>query len=80
MAVGNHDVGFDALTPVNINLGNETTPLFLLFNPQHLSHDGKGVPPIEERDFYHYHIVGPTIHFFLDSGYINSFKDQIDFV
>ena len=79
MAIGNHDVGFDALTPIDINTSNQTIPLFFLYNPQHLSHDGK-FPVIEERDSFHYHIVGPTIQFFLDSGYVASYKNQIPYV
>lgn len=46
MSIGNHDVGFDALDDVKISSTNEYLPLFLAYNPQHLSLDGKGVPAI----------------------------------
>lgn len=37
MSIGNHDVGFDALDDVKISSTNEYLPLFLAYNPQHLS-------------------------------------------
>lgn len=37
--VGNHDVGFDALTSNQISTTKENLPLFFVFNPQHLSHN-----------------------------------------
>ena len=80
MSIGNHDVGFDALDPVQISSTNEYLPLFFLYNPQHLSKDGQGVPPILERLSYHYHVIGPTVHFNLDSGYIQNYSSQISFI
>ena len=80
MSIGNHDVGFDALDPVEISSTNEYLPLFFLYNPQHLSKDGKGVPPILERLSYHYHVIGPTVHFNLDSGYIQNYSSQVSFM
>ena len=76
MSIGNHDVGFDALDDVQISSTNEYIPLFFLYNPQHLSKDGKDVPPILERSSSHYHVIGSTMHLILDSGYIQTFKDQ----
>lgn len=40
LSIGNHDVGFDALDPVQLSLTNEYIPLFFLYNPQHLSKEG----------------------------------------
>lgn len=37
MSVGNHDVGFDALTQTSITATQEEMPLFFIFNPQHSS-------------------------------------------
>ena len=33
-----------------------------------------------DRLSYHYHTIGPTIHFHLDSGYIHTHADQVSFV
>jgi predicted MPP superfamily phosphohydrolase len=38
-SVGNHDVGFDALSTLDIPRTNEDFPLFFVFNPQHLAHN-----------------------------------------
>lgn len=46
MSVGNHDVGFDAFDDVAVPINNNDLPLFFLYNPQHLSHEGKAVPPV----------------------------------
>lgn len=55
-------------------------PLFFVYNPQHSSHTGIDVPPVLERDTVHYHKIGPTIHFHLDSGYVQEYKDQVHFI
>lgn len=39
MSVGNHDVGFDALTDNTIKKTQEGYPLFFVYNPQHLAHN-----------------------------------------
>ena len=46
MSIGNHDVGFDALSKINVPTSNEYTPLFFVYNHQHTSQDGQDVPPI----------------------------------
>lgn len=80
MSIGNHDVGFDALDDVQISSTNEYLPLFLAYNPQHLNKDKNGVPPLLERSAYHYHLIGPTIHFNMDSGYLNNYQSQVPIV
>ncbi len=45
-SVGNHDVGFDALSTLDIIRTNEEIPLFFVFNPQHLAHNQLEVPDI----------------------------------
>jgi len=50
-----------------------------MYNPQHLNGSGK-VPSLQERAPNHTHIIGPTVHVHLDSGYINSFKSQIGLI
>jgi hypothetical protein len=79
MSVGNHDVGFDAMTQNDISTTPEELPLFFYFNPQHLS-KSNNTPSIEERLSYHYHKIGPTIHFNLDSGYVTDHSDQTAFL
>jgi hypothetical protein len=37
MSIGNHDVGFDALTDSAISVTHDDMPLFFVFNPQHSS-------------------------------------------
>jgi len=37
MSIGNHDVGYDALTDSTITVTQEDMPLFFIFNPQHSS-------------------------------------------
>jgi hypothetical protein len=69
LSVGNHDVGFDALTQNKIITTNEELPLFFVLNPQHFSQTGD-VPAVLDRKSYHSHKIGPTIHLNLDSGYL----------
>jgi hypothetical protein len=76
MSIGNHDVGFDALDKVFISQHEDYLPLFLLYNPQHLS-SNQTVPEILDRKSSHYHLIGPTIHFNMDSGYLQNFSSQV---
>jgi hypothetical protein len=50
-----------------------------VYNPQH-SAVGTDIPPILERQSIHYHLVGPTLHLHLDSGYVKSYIDQMNFI
>lgn len=75
LTVGNHDIGFDALTDNYMRTSQDEYPLFFVYNPQHKS-ETNDVPSYDKRRSYHYHIVGPTMHFNLDSGYINPFHIQ----
>ena len=75
LSVGNHDVGFDALTDNSINNSTNEMPLFFVYNPQHTAfskYTNSSKASLQKRS-YHYHKLGPTIHFNLDSGYISSF-------
>lgn len=76
MSIGNHDVGFDALNPISLPSAKEYLPLFFVYNPQHTTPDGEDVPAIDQRSSSHYHVVGPTLHFNMDSGYIQNYEDQ----
>lgn len=79
MSVGNHDVGFDALAKVNSEYTSiDDTPYYFIYNPQEVIKNV--IPKFNERSSYHRHIIGPTIHAHLDSGYINSYKSQRDFI
>lgn len=70
MTVGNHDVGFDALATVDIDMSDlDSIPNFFIFNPQHLTAAG-GIPDPQDRSSFHLHVIGPTVHAHLDSGYI----------
>ena len=79
LSVGNHDVGFDALTENKITTSEEYLPLFFVLNPQHASHSGD-VPAVFDRLSYHSHLIGPTLHLNLDSGYIKHHREQVDFI
>jgi hypothetical protein len=79
LTIGNHDIGFDALTENRISTSRDEYPLFFVYNPQHLS-ETKDVPSYDNRRSYHQHIIGPTMHFSLDSGYINSHYSQMPFM
>lgn len=81
MSVGNHDVGFDALTDNAISTADEDIPLFFYFNPQHSSTDAKtDIPKLDSRSSFHYHKIGPSLMFNLDSGYVKDFTDQTAFI
>jgi hypothetical protein len=75
MSVGNHDVGFDSMAAVEVSYTEEEIPLYFMYNPQHLNATGK-VPSIYERTTNHTHVIGPTVHLHLDSGYILQFEQQ----
>ena len=76
MTIGNHDVGFDALDNVTLSQHEDYLPLFFVYNPQHLS-SNSSVPSILERKSSHFHLIGPTIHFNMDSGYIQNYESQV---
>ena len=89
LTIGNHDVGYDALAEVTLDKNNDKIPYFFLFNPQHTVSNNKSpsnipqstqVPEPSERLSYHSHIIGPTLHLHLDSGYVTSFEDQNSFI
>jgi hypothetical protein len=72
MSVGNHDVGFDSMATVQLDREPEEIPLFFLYNPQHLSPDNKNnIPDLQDRSTIHSHVIGPTVHLNLDSGYVS---------
>ena len=76
MSVGNHDVGFDSLATVKYDFDDlDDIPNFFLLNPQHLTSNGN-IPEPKDRSSVHYHVIGPTVHAHLDSGYIEPFKSQ----
>lgn len=76
-SVGNHDVGYHALASVKIDFKDiEDIPYYFLFNPQHTLLGRNEVPDVKERLSYHYHVLGPTVHAHLDSGYVVDFQSQ----
>jgi hypothetical protein len=80
LTIGNHDVGYNALANVSVDFYDvENIPYYFTFNPQHKILT-KTVPNASERLSYHYHILGPTVHFNLDSGYIESHQNQSKFI
>ena len=80
MSVGNHDVGFDSLATVQLDMDDlDEIPNFFILNPQHLTSDGN-IPEPKDRSTVHKHVIGPTVHAHLDSGYIQNFKNQRYFI
>lgn len=76
MTIGNHDVGFDSMSTTAISREDEEVPLYFVYNPQHIGGEGNGsskVPVVKERLTVHTHVVGPTVHLHLDSGYVIPF-------
>lgn len=79
--VGNHDVGYNALGGIKIDFNNiDDLPYYFLFNPQHRLLGTNDIPDPKDRLSYHYHIIGPTVHLHLDSGYVRSFEEQRDII
>jgi acid phosphatase type 7 len=75
LTVGNHDVGLNELSGINITL--DKTPFFIYF-PQHFHRDASGnitnkVPPINNRSSFNRYIFGNVIYITLDSGYLHGF-------
>lgn len=80
-SVGNHDVGYHAMSGNTIDFNDDyNMPYFFMFNPQHRLLNTDDVPQPKDRMGYHYHIIGPTVHLHLDSGYINSHTSQRPFI
>lgn len=79
-SVGNHDVGFNAMSDAKLNFGE--IPLYFIYLPQHLKvntstgEEIMEVPDIEDRRTFFYHFIGNTMQISLDSGYIASYEDQ----
>lgn len=78
-SVGNHDVGLNSLPSRNITLSVEKSPIYMMYFPQHTVGNNKA-PTIEQRRTYHYHTIGKTVQFHLDSGYLFSFQDQVPWI
>lgn len=77
LTVGNHDVGYHALATVKTNMDDiDNMPLYFLYNPQHKGENEQMVPDFKDRKSYHFHILGPTLHVHLDSGYIQKHSNQ----
>ena len=77
LTVGNHDVGYNALAGIKIDFSNEEElPYYFLFNPQHKLQGNNDIPEPKDRLSYHYHVIGPTVHVHLDSGYVSNFSSQ----
>jgi hypothetical protein len=77
--VGNHDVGMNAMGGATVTLDNYG-PLYMFYLPQHLGSDNVSVPALNERRTYYYHLIGNTAHITLDSGYITTFADQVEWL
>lgn len=80
LSVGNHDVGFNALSNVTVKKDNETIPYYFLYNPQNLNNEKNGIPKLEDRKTFHFHILGKTVQVHLDSGYVIPHKEQAVFL
>lgn len=78
LGIGNHDVGMNTMAQRKIDI-NINGPFFFSFFPQHYrtTKDGSkfidGVPLIEERKSYFYHVFGKIVYISLDSGYLHDF-------
>ncbi len=79
MTMGNHEVGFDSMATVEMSRDDDEIPMYFVYNPQHLNSEYK-VPLPADRSGIHTHIIGPTVHLHLDSGYIIPFKNQSDLI
>ncbi len=77
LAVGNHDVGFDPLHNINITVSNKG-PLYFNFFPMKYSDEINriGIPEVSNRETYNYHIVGNSLFFSLDSGYLHGYAGK----
>lgn len=71
LSVGNHDVGFNSISEVNITV-TERGPWYFVFYPQKFANEANksGIPEYSDRTAFHYHTFGNIIHFNLDSGYL----------
>lgn len=77
LTVGNHDVGFNALAGIKLDFSEvDDLPYYFTFNPQHKLAGINDVPEASDRLSYHYHVIGPTVHLHLDSGYVKDFNSQ----
>ena len=80
VSVGNHDVGFNAMS--NATLNQNELPLYFYFLPQHYRFDPTTglelmeVPSPHERRTYFYHLIGNTMQVSLDSGYVATYPFQ----
>lgn len=77
LTVGNHDVGLNELSHVNITI-NKYGPAFFIYFPQHYDRnlDGhiiKQIPPIHKRRGILNYTFANTHYVILDSGYLLKF-------
>lgn len=75
LTVGNHDVGLNELSGINITL--DKTPFFKYF-PQQFHRDSSGnitdqVPPVNTRRSFMSYYFGKVVYLTLDSGYLHGF-------
>jgi hypothetical protein len=73
-SIGNHDSGVESLSLRTMKQDAYGPPYYTFF-PQHSQTGANGeiikeVPDVEERLSYSYHIVGGSLQFNLDSGYV----------
>lgn len=74
LGVGNHDVGFNSMWRVKMEV-NEKGPSYYVNFPQSLPVNSKGqvenrAPKVKERNSYHTHMIGNILNVILDSGYM----------
>jgi Calcineurin-like phosphoesterase len=79
LAIGNHDVGFDASTGILKTLDLLSSFYFLYF-PQHFDDYVKTVPAVKSRRTNHFHQIGNIIFFTLDTGYIKGYDEQVGWI
>jgi len=82
LAVGNHDIGFNALQDAKVNIAEN---IYSTYFPQQSKIDQNGnalaqVPDLHERTSNYYHTLGNTIQVILDSGYMLHYDQQVDFL
>ena len=57
---------------------SEKGPYYFVYLPQSFADEEtqSGIPTIAQRSAFHFHLIGPMLHFALDSGYTMTFKEQ----
>lgn len=87
LVLGNHDIGLNPLSSIQVELTPEKAPYFYTFFPQHFPRSPENgsiiqsVPALNQRVPFFYHEMAGVMHLSLDSGYIYNFSGvQYDYM